>query len=83
MIIDFNVMNKILNNKILNNKLLSINFNKCTLYIFQTGILLTSSDYNDIIDAYNYINIVISEYIFTINNNKITNINDFLMEIAL
>ena len=83
MIIDINIMNKMLNNKILNNKILSINFNKCTIYIFQTGILLTSSDCNDMIDAYEYINLVISEYIFEVNNNKITDINDFLMEIPL
>jgi hypothetical protein len=83
MIIDINIMNKILKNKIAIDKILSINFNKCTLYIFQTGILLTSSDCNDMIDAYEYMNLLLNEYIFAINNNKMINISDFLMEITL
>ena len=79
--IDDKIDDKIDNKKNMNNILITLK--KCNIYIFKTGILLTSSNYNDIIIAYDYISLVISEYIFAINNNKTININDFLMEIAL
>lgn len=81
MFIDISIMNKLVNNKLNNNKL--INLKKCNIYIYETGILLVSSDYNDMIDGYNYINLLLNEYMFEKKINKMENINDFLMEIAL
>ena len=82
-----NKIKNLLNYNNISSQCISINFNKyqtnSMIYIFQTGILLTSSDYNDMIEMYDYINLLINEYIFIEKYDKMTNINDFLMEVAL
>lgn len=89
--INFDKIKNLLKDNKISSHCISINFNKSQnksqtnsmIYIFQTGILLTSSDYNDMIEMYDYINLLINEYIFIEKYDKIMNINDFLMEVAL